>query len=618
MWYYVRMNMRFFRVAGAILIAIFFSIPQLWSWARVDSYQEPIRHYDGDTAHYLSILHTTVVEGTPRAQAYFWEEPDSPPQFWIFQTVASIFHPLRSISIVWFDLALTLLVGLAVFLLFDFVLCRAGVPVVVSAVVSLCFVLLYGPIAFRGYALGNWFLPVFLGGMAASLRFFEAKEIDLRALGWALCAVVLFAVHPVYFAMGGLSLGLLWIARLSHKQSKSSLKFFAVWGAFSISLFFYLFFAFLKGTPAGEDTLYRIVALDTRLPFHILLGARLGLLSVVAYSVGFLPIASFAGAAFVGLFSFVLTGQYIANDHYAIPEDFLAPALFLGLLFSGAVSSSLYKFKFLRVAFLGVALLSLFDVLQYLNFRPGYLGRFAPMLGGYLGIALILNVPHAQVVLKKLLNDRRVLVVFCLFSLIYGSVITYRDLRPVASAHREAQEYRMLIGSVRKLSNGVVLADPYIENLISLYTPHKVYWSHIAFSETVLNEELKARWLDTSLFFEGSRGLEPVFVTGTTDRCYEYERIKYLNFFESLGFSHPKKVLCGPVEEREALWPVLKQEAQEFASSTVVAKTWAPQYKLDYLIVDTKKNNPPTWLVEDYFVLSATVGERFRIYGRKN
>jgi hypothetical protein len=201
-------------------------------------------------------------------------------------------------------------------------------------------------------------------------------------------------------------------------------------------------------------------------------------------------------------------------------------------------------------------------------------------------------------------------------ALLYGTAITYIDGIPYLAMHRKAQEYRSLIKRLDTLPEGVVLAEPYIENILSLYSKHKVYWSHIAFSESLSNEELKSRWLDTKVFFSEGKWMHPVRVLGVAERCEHY--VPYLKLMSRAGFSYPEHELCDRVREKEAKWPVLISEAENNQRQIFTSNIWSPSYKLDYLVVDALNDTrPPKNFMEKYFTKVEVIDNRFEVYQYK-
>lgn len=603
---------------GAFLgIVIFFSIPQLFLWAQVDHFETPVRSYEGDTLHYLGIVNRTVADGAPRTQAYFKEQSANPPQFIVFQGALAFLSPVLSvISITWLALLLQLCVALGVFWCLRFLLIKTGVPSLVALVVSLSVVLVSGPIAFRGYALGNWFLPLALLGVVFLVKFWESEKLSRRSLGYSFLALLAFSLHPIYYTLGGAALGFLWIARLRREPTAVSWKLFGVWFVAALGLFLVLFGRFLVGTPEGADTLARIVSIKTRLPFHALFMIRLLFLSGAGYFLSVPVVAATALASFLGLSSYIGTGTYIANDHYAILEDYLVLVLSLGVLFR---KESLRKiprwFSWVAVALAGI---TAYDIFQYLEFRPGYLGRYAPLIAGYILLAIILVLPQYRKKIAATLSLKSTLGVLVAFSVLYGFAITYLDMKPEIQLHRAEQEYRPLLSFFESKNEEAILADPGISDFLSVYSPGYVYWSPIGFSETVSNTELYRRWFDARLFFGAVEGLEPVRVTGTTDRCYEYKRVVYLELLAKLGYSKPKETLCDLVDVREASFELMEKQYEVESGEVLESKTWDLGYGVDWLVIDRVKDTPPPeWLAEKYFTLETILADRFVVY-RKN
>ena len=576
---------------GAVLVVVcFFASPDLYLWKTVDNYQEPLRFYGGDSAHYLAVAHSAMVDGQPNSNAYFFEPTEDHSQFFLTQSFFAFWSKVFGItSVVLVDLFMRIGVAVATFGILYILLSRFGVPWTVSLTMSLLAVLAYGSIAFRGFALGYWFLPLILGSLYTAVRFEEETEAS-SLFRWSLFGVLLSAIHPVYFLMSGLAFAVLWFERLRSVTFKKESLFWALgWVVISGILFIVLYGAFLVPSLAVRETLYRIVAIDTRLLIHPLYSIRLLLLGYVAYSLFKKnAYAAYSLAALVGLNSYILTGTYVANDHYAyIIEDFMVYVLGVAIVW-GSRELDMVKKGRLGLVALCVFVVTAFERLNYLSFRPGYLGRWAPLLAGYFLIGIVLCFPRIRVELRRLVHPA-VLVGLVLLSIVYGGVLISKDYAPDLFAHRVVNTRRELIETLRVLPKGVVLADPAVSESVLLFTNHKVYWSSGAFSETATNQELLLRWQDEKLFFENHPHLNGDYVwntlLGTAQRCQDNKRDRVYKIFSGFGINQFERTLCDPVKARAERTPGFEKLFQSYKDSIEKDQNWSPAFRVDYLIL---------------------------------
>jgi hypothetical protein len=585
-------------------------------WAKIDNYNWPIHSYTGDTYHYLSIFRSAVIDGKTNSNAFFWEQSNDPSQFYIFQKIASTLNPFANVSIVWFDVLLRISVAFLVCFLLYKLLTLLEVESLTAYIYSLAITLIYGAVAFKGYALGNWFIPALLGGIYCVMYFSRDVNTSSKSILFMYFAMILFAVHPVYFTMGGLACLFAWASKLYKNRSKKILLLFLLWCLVSLFLFSLLFLHFLVGSTAGNDTIFRIVAISTRLPIHVLTSIRLITLAIVAWLISEETLSFFVVASFIGLNSYILTGTYIANDHYAfIIEDFIGILLALSIIYN-------YKKKIKIRPWLGYWILLLFsitffEVLRYLNFRPGYLGRWFPMLAGYFLLGLLFVSDKSKTILKRFWSTKLIWLLMVI-SILYSGTILYKDNISHISKHKDIQSYRALIEELNLIPPGVVLADPKISNAISLYTKHKVYWLSEGFSETVTNKELEARWSDASIFFPNDpsmRGPDAISsVIGNANRCYVHMLNDYYDALAKIGITIYKKDLCDTYDQRYKTWQSLLNKSQIFIDYATSTLEWSPAYKLDWLVLKTDERPPIARVVGSFFKPYKVVGDNFLIY----
>ncbi len=601
-------------------LALIFSFPDLYLWTTVDNFETPIRYYRGDTYHYLSVFRSAIIDGEPNANSFFLEQPEEKSQFFILQTIASALQPFKDVSIVWIDLGLRILVAFLVYLILTklFLLSKASEKL--SKVLAFFITVTYGVVAFKGFALGFWFLPALLGGIYCVMKFLENRDGAKRPVWPIFLALLLFAVHPVYFTLGGLAALLAWFMRLREERTNGMINLFLFWSFLAAVMFAFLYLSFIVSSPGGEDSLYRVVAVDTRLPIHPLFSLQLMVLITIAILVKERAILFFALASFIGLNAYIVTGTYIANDHYAyIIADFLAVFLGLRMIFNKTTEYKPYPILGLSTLVLGSFMF--FETLRYLNFQPGYLGRWTPLVIGFLLISLPLFSEKIKNGIANLLNSKLIWMgVFV--AILYAPTLALKDMRTHLGEHKEIQSYRPLIENFLKKEQGVVLAKPEVANVISLYTDQKVYWSKEAFSESVTDEELLARWMDASIFFSEDKFIygdeAATSVMGNANRCMVHKRDHYYDILARADFPQFKENLCDTYLSYRALWPNLVRESRGFSSIATSTGTWQPKYHLDWLIVEEAERENLGKFLDKYFTFVEVVEEGFFVYHFKN
>ncbi|MGB3921690.1 MAG: hypothetical protein WBL19_00190 [Minisyncoccia bacterium] len=603
-----------------IVLAAIFSFPDIYLWATVDNFDSPVRYYRGDTYHYLSVFRSAMIDGGPNANSFFVEQPDEKSQFFILQSLALLLSPFKDVSIVWFDVFLRSLVALLVYWLLTKLFLLQSVSERLSKILAFSATLIYGIIALKGAAIGFWFLPALLGGLYCVMKFLEDGKDGMRSSVWPIfLSLPLFAVHPVYFTMGGLAALLAWFIRLREDRSRRMLAIFFAWCLTAIGLFATLYLSFFIGSPGGEDATYRVVAIDTRLPIHPVFSLQLITIAIVALLAKERAILMFAIAAFVGLNSYIVTGTYIANSHYAlIINDFLVILLVLAILFKDKALGThrvLGVLTFLLFAFM------LFEILRYLDFQPGYIGRWALLLSGFFFLSVLLVSTRVRSYITGVLGSKLIWLVV-VFALLYAPTIAYKDMQADIDEHREVQSYRPLVEEFKSKEAGAVLARPEVANIVSLYTGQKVYWSNNAFPESVTDEELLERWMDAAIFYpedEFIYGEEAVTsVMGNSNRCMVHKRDDYYNILVRIGFPQFKEDLCDRYISYRAGWPELVEESRDFSRQATSTGVWQPQYRLDWLIVEESEKEKLGKFLDKYFTFVKVVDERFFVYHFKN
>lgn len=629
------MNKKLWYLLACLALVFTFALPEVFFNTTIDKGETPLRLYRGDVLHYLGILNAGRVSEGPAANAYFAEWSRGLSNFQILQTAISFAPGVDALSVVWLMVILQVLVAIGVFLVLARLLRFFDVPENTAALAAFLFVLCYGPMAFRGSALASWFFPFLLLGIYFVLRFFIEKNSIPKNAALLLGALGCFSLQPIYFFLGLGITSLIWILKLHEDHSRRMVYLFFVWLTAVATVFFCLFWPFISGIPGSADILERLVSTYTRIPFHPLIMAKFLLIAVIGGIVlwstrpsgvvekRWFAVGVLAFTAFLGISSYLITGKYVANDHYAIIEDVTAFLLLATILYSPrAVFHKSHKIAGGLLFF--VALASFLDVAQYLDFGIGYSGKFIGYHFAYFLTALILLFPQAtRSFIDRLESFRRpISAVLISLVLIYANVLFYKDGQAHRADHERAQLYRPLVEALSALPPGVVLGDAPVSNLTTLFTKHKVYWHYTAYGERIPTSELYKRFLDANLFFsddryfQGNNSVNGVY--GTTNHCTEYKRDRYLTFLADLGYSGPYAALCTEREVRRAAWEKsLTEEKEAFAKRVAKTGIWKPQYKLTYLVRAPLDAAIPEPLVTKYFSKLQEIPGGFTIYTLK-
>lgn len=615
-----------YRWALALALAAVFVLVEIPSWRTSPQPLDALRYVRGDTSHYLSILNSARVEGGPTGNAYYFEGRESMSQFYVFQWIIGLL-PLVAIPMTLLVVVLKVAVAISVFFLLAKLLERFGVMRTVSPLVSFAFVLLYGPGAFTGAGLAHWFLPFLLLGMVFLLRASEEDRSPRSAAGFTLVAMVLFAVQPLFFVLLGLSAALIWFARFYESPKKREVfEAFLLWVLPSALIYARLFLPFMLDlVPGASETVIRMIGIQTHYPLHPIYALQfvsLFALSLAAYHTRvenryrFLFTGAVSLAGFFALVSNVITGTYIANDHYPIVTDFLA--MFLAFSFPYERVSQTKLGKYLGSLGVFVALLSTFDTLVYLQFRPGYYGKWFPLDLSLFALGAILLAPSIKTFFGQRRVMRTVLFFLVIGSLLYGAQLLHLMENGLRAGDASAESYRAVIEELRTLPQGVVLADMYLTNLVSVYTPHNSFWHAYAFMERQPNAELHDRYLIAYTFFPEDPWMTPeaarVGVYGNTNQCKHPEPFIFLY---SLGFRGPYETFClQPQLKRQVEGEALEKEKLLFREKVLAEGGVVFPYKLDYLVLMDADAPISQKLLDKYFSLVKR-GEGFVIYRKR-
>ena len=601
-----------------VLILVLFLGTDIFYWWHFDNFKSPIRHITGDTSLYVYQLNSVVQNDKPAGSPYFWENKYELGRFYVFGKLLSLIPFLKEVSTIWLSLILRGLVPLLVFFLFSALLRQHGVENKLSHYLAFIFIALYGPMTFKGgSALTNWFLPAFLLGIYILIKFFKSTEVNWKNFLAIIVSVVLFSFHPIYFAVGMSIASIFWLVKLKNNRNPSSLIGFGNWLLFGLIHFFFIFLPFIYTTDPifaqiAKDMSYRNTLLETRFPFLFLFGLRYLMLMITCLTLyhrvkekgklknSLLVFLVISAVAFIGLNSYIITGKYFLNDHFPFVEDFIAIPLAIFLIFKFPLSREKF-FRILAITFGIVTILSIGVIVYYHNFKPVYAGRWGPLFLSYIFITALLWQPQLK---EKLLKHGRFILIFLFsFALAHAIFMNYWDERYWYPLHANTQKFRQAIDKINSLPKGVIMANPYLTNLVLIYSGHKAYWSPIALHDAVSTGELYQRWLDAKLFFPE----EPVFknrsavysVYGARDnKCHEFKRYVYLNFLAKVGIDFPKKAICDDSIYSE-FWPLMEVEAKNHLDKNI--KTLAPYYKLDYLVIENDKDLIISKLINDNF-----------------
>ena len=623
------------RVYLALAILLFFLAPEIFYWVFLDNFQMPLREVLGDSSLYASQLNAVLKHGQPTGNPYFAENQYQLGRFFVFGTLFSLIPFADEVAIGWWLIIFKVLVALLVFWLFSRLLALFNVPPRLAVFFSFIFVLFYGAVTFKGgSALYGWYLPAFLGGFLIVARFFKSETISLSNLLPLLVSPVLFAFHPLYFAVGISVTGLLWLHFLYSERLKSNVGHFLIWFFWTLFLFSQAFLPFIYPRNSGlalmvQDMAFRNTLISTHFPFLFLFGLRFLLLVITSalmylrlarvekWGRNYLIVFILSLVAFVGLNSYIVTGKYFLNDHFPFFEEFIVIPLALMLIFGPSLSQTRAT-RFLGLATLVISAASVLVIWNYLNFKPVYFGAEVPQYLAYFAIGLLLFRPGLK---QKLFRDHGRLLLKSLIGLAIFHIVfmTFWDDKYWFPLHRQVQDYRPLIQKMSELPPGVVLANPYISNLALVYTGHKAYWSPIAFHDLVATEELYQRWLRAKTVFP----VEPAFngraavvsIFGRRDnKCREFRRGFYLGLLAKVGFEEAQRTICyDPTLETK--WPELEAEAKAYDQGLRGDAKWDPVFRIDYLVVEKSKDQPTQELVKKYFE-KISEDEKFAIFSK--
>lgn len=627
---------------SALAIGIFFAIPDIVGWIRIDRMRPPIRSEMGDQTHYLTHLHRLQVDGRVGDSVFVWERMDKPSRFVFFDPIFKAIPGYKSISPLWWFTILKSVSAITIFIALFYLVRIFGVreaPALGLAIFSIFF---YGPYALQGPAISSWFLSLFLTGFAV-LAFTAIQGW----YGWRLLAastVLLFAsaMHAVY-AIAGIGMGALWWAHaFYHERRVRTWLCGVLWAGAAFFVFWALFGTYLGdafGDPSSNisGVLERTAALRTRHIVFPLLAAKFALAALISVWLYFRERnsrdVSSARRWLIPLFlalplvavevQNVLTGLSYLGDHFLVLEEWLVLPAAAALLFTdnnGQNAESLLTptsrlGRILGILLIGAAIIFLFSLLAPRPVRSWLvLGRWVPLVGAYLAVGIALASNRLFGMVRRAASTFGVALV--VFSVCYAVLFSWRSYVYAEPEHQAAQRFRELFSKLAELSKGVVMVSPDAANLLALYAPHRVYWSPMNGQYGGLHQELVARWLDEAIVFSdderllGGVGAFSVF-GGPNAWCHTLTERAFYAPLQRLGITDA--TLCNNnFVEKE--WPrLIARHKERLMSLGDEGTEWQPAYKLDWLVVDRNRDTASPVLLKRHFEAVTETGP-FVIY----
>ena len=382
-----------------ICILIVFLLPEIIAWGTVDNFNDPIRAYRGDTAHYMTVLNSALTNGGPEGNSFTFEEQEHGSRFFVFESLIGLIGKTTLISAPALAIILQALIPLLIFLIFSSILRALGIDTRIAYFVSLLNTIVYGVVAYDGYGLSFWFMPFLLLGLWVLISKSTESPLSPRSGLLVVFSIFLFTLHPAYFAFGGALTLVTWFLLVRKNSLRIVAPYIILWGVLAGILFFSLFADMLAPSVAATDTIMRMALVETRFPIHPIQMLELLIVGIAMYSYRKLDIlsASFL-IGFAALFAPTITGSYLVNDHYAIAKDYLVLAAALLLIYSETFKKHLWLGSILLLTLA----IDFFVVIKYFDFRFGYYGRYAIFHSALLIISLILISPKVKIFLRNL------------------------------------------------------------------------------------------------------------------------------------------------------------------------------------------------------------------------
>lgn len=609
----------FFLLVLGFIISFFFALPDLYVDYKTSNSLDPIRSFQPNNAHYLTVLNAAMNSGGPIPNPYLHEQQNIPSHYALMQIIIAHIPFVSSLSISLLWTLLRILVAVTYFILLYLMLRESGYDLFTAGVLSFCVVSIWGYIRFQSMALGNWYLPPMLLGMYLGSKAIKNGLTVKRRLILLSLALLLFSWHAVSFSLGGLAILLLWgylIFTESKEFRKKTILMAFFWSIFSLFLFMILYAPFFLGqNNTAVSTLGRVVQFSsTYLMYHpietiVVIVSVWVLLLTRRYSY-----VMFGIAALVGLNSNLVTGFYFANDHYVVLTEVLTviAASSLWLNIDRRKSS-----KWLGLVALIAGLWYLYAGLSHLGFNPAYLGRYLVVSGSMFVITFLSFAPEPW---RNFFSRyyKLVMVLIFLTSSLYVGALVYAGTAFPLKAQQEQKNIIPLINYLRKDDYSVVLANSKISNDIALYTKDRIYWSDLLFTDVINDKEILHRWLVSRVFFpndemaNGELAVDTVY--GAEIRCRHFRLFAepLLGPFKNSFISRFREKDCPRIEAQRQTQKQFLDESLVNYLAEVKRNKFSPVYKLDLLVVADTDLSPKDILQRD-FSFETKIGN-FSIY----
>jgi hypothetical protein len=605
----------------ALLLIVMFALPDLYIDYKTGNSSDPIRTFHLNHVHYLTILNAARHSGEPVPNSYLHEQQDVPSHYELLQLIAARTPFFKDLSIALTWTLLRIGIALAYFALLAIMLKDVGIPLFISRLVAFATVAVFGFIGLQGAALWTWYLPFLLLGMYAGSRALEAGITIKRRLWLLVAMLALFSWHAISFSLGGLAGLLLWgylIKMVPQAERKTCVYATMLWLAFSALIFSWLYAPFLfSHSDTAVSTIGRVIQFDkTYFLYHpietvVVLASTLALLITRRYGY-----AAFGLAALVGLNSNLITGFYFANDHYIILTEALA------VIAAGSAwisRDALKQRKGLGILAVVSGVWYLYSALGTLGFNPAFMGRYAiPGLTLFFIAALV----FFQEKVERIIGDYRrgLIVALIILPVLYTGTLIYKGVSYPLEKQEEALKVTPLVNYLREHEYAVVLANSETSSYIPLYTPDRIYWSEMLWTDIIEDEEILHRWLVSRAFFpndvlaNGPFAVDSVY--GAEIRCRHYrqfERPLFGPFADSWIARLPEKIQrCVTVDEdRKKKEEELNSLREEFVKE-VRTSGFSPKYRLDLLVVSPGDQTPKA-VLDRYFTFLEKAGD-YTIY----
>jgi hypothetical protein len=575
--------------AAAIVIA--FGFFDLSSWIGVEGFRTPFHPAVlGDQDYYLARIHRAAVEGRPVDSAFYFEHLSGPSRFPALELPFALMGRAGLAddpALAGFFLRIFAALGL-------FAGYRAAArrwsetgSAAASAVAAAIVLFGHSHQMLVGSAINSWLLPLSVLAACAIIGSSTAAA-GKPWLSWACLAVASASVHPVMFAVFGLSAGLAWLTRFIERRDSAAFRDGAIWLAATIVVGSLSFGGHLAGGEAAAEALRRTPQATTRLPatpvesllmltVFFLLWTKASAFGTTARS-RVRAVSCIVAACFLGSIANVFSGTFFLNTHFFSIFAAIMPLAAM-LVWRGGPPSS----PRLAAVSLGVFGLYALGVLLAHPWRSWLvLGRYLP-----LAVSLVLLIAPTRWLdrlVAKLPRPAPAALVLAAFA--YSLVFQWRLERPLLARHADAQSARPLFAALASLPAGVVMADADLSGLISIRSRHLPYWYRWASTDTATDEELLERWRDMLTVLPDAADLRD-----------QRGRLGVFHLTDSLCGMPAERLLYAPLVKRGSLKESLCVERKTpddwnaFADSAARqaqagAAGWSPSRRLDYLIID--------------------------------